>query len=97
VEGSAVLFRFPHRIVILSEAPHRLVALHSACGAESKDLGDAYSTHAARSFSATEAEDVDVSAGHSKMLASSWVLGSREKPWGPPVRAPWLKSSEQHG
>jgi hypothetical protein len=66
------LFRFAHRIVILSAAPRRLIVRHRACGAESKDLGDAYFTHAARSFSATEAEDVDVSAEHRKTLTSSW-------------------------
>jgi hypothetical protein len=38
----------------LSEAPHRFIALHSACGAESKDPGGAYLTHAVRSFSTTE-------------------------------------------
>jgi hypothetical protein len=65
---------FSNRIVILSGAPHRLIAEHSACGAESKDLGGAYLTHAARSFSTTEAENVDVSARHRKTLAS---LGSR--------------------
>src|SRR5580658_9730285 len=47
------LFRFSHRIVILSAAPHRLIARHSTCGAESKDLGGASLTHAVRSFSAT--------------------------------------------
>jgi hypothetical protein len=48
-----------HRIVILppacrgSEAPHRFIPWHSACGAESKDLGGAFFTHAVQSFSTT--------------------------------------------
>src|ERR1700678_1488479 len=44
----------PHKIVILSEAPHRFIACHSAFGAESKDPGSVHLTHAARSFSTTE-------------------------------------------
>jgi hypothetical protein len=34
--------------------------LHSACGAESKDLGGAYFPHAVRSFSTTEARQQDL-------------------------------------
>src|ERR1700744_5711413 len=41
-------FHPPRKLVILSVAPHRLFARHRARGAESKDLGDAYSAHAAR-------------------------------------------------
>ena len=33
----------PHRIVILSGAPHRSIGYKAFCGAESKDLGGAYS------------------------------------------------------
>src|ERR1700728_5126134 len=43
-----------HKNVILSGAPHRFIACHSAYGAESKDPGGAYLTHAARAFSTTE-------------------------------------------
>jgi hypothetical protein len=43
-----------HKIVILSEAPHRFIACHSLCGAESKDPDGAGLTHAARSFSTTK-------------------------------------------
>ena len=39
------------------------------------------------------AENIDVGAAHSKMLARFLVLSSREKPVG----ARRLKSSEQHG
>src|ERR1700685_4262914 len=43
------------------------------------------------------AEDVDVAARHSKMLAVL-VSASRERPWRVrPVRLRWLKSSERHG
>jgi hypothetical protein len=45
----------PTKTVILSGAPHRFIVCHTSCGAESKDLGDAYLTHAARGFSTTEA------------------------------------------
>ena len=38
------------KIVILSEAPHRLFRLPQRLGAESKDLGDAYLFDAVRSF-----------------------------------------------
>jgi hypothetical protein len=44
-----------HKIVILSGAPHRFIASNSAGGAESMDPGGAYLTHAAPSFSTTEA------------------------------------------
>jgi len=63
-------------------------ACHSACGAESKDPGRAYFTHAARSFSPTEARQQDllryaldgheyifscaVTIFHPQVLASSW-------------------------
>jgi hypothetical protein len=41
-------------------ASQRLIACHSACGAEPKDLGGAYFTHAVRSFSTTEARQQDL-------------------------------------
>src|SRR5271167_2478330 len=48
-------------------------------------------THAARSFSATE-------AGKQQDASKFVVLGFRERPCrARPVRARWLKSSEQHG
>ena len=48
-----VVFQAPHKAVILSGAPHRSIANKGLYGAESKDLGDAQFTHAARSFSTT--------------------------------------------
>jgi hypothetical protein len=45
----------PHKAVILSEALRGSVANKELYGAESKDPEDAYLTHAARSFSTTEA------------------------------------------
>src|ERR1700733_3070668 len=64
---------FPTDSSSLSAAPHRCDR-HSACSAESKDLGGAHLTHAARSFWTAEARQQDplrYRAGHSKMLASS--------------------------
>src|SRR3984885_15085672 len=51
------LFAFSTRRknVILSGAPHRFTACHSACGAESKDPEGDHLTDAARGFSITEA------------------------------------------
>jgi hypothetical protein len=74
-----------HKTVILSGAPHRFIASHSACGAESKDLGGAYLTQVARSFSATEARKQDLLEyaldGHGYIFACTriifHVLGSR--------------------
>jgi hypothetical protein len=56
------LFSTPNKTVILSEAPRRSIAKGTAYGAESKDLGGAYLTHAARSFSTTEARQQDLAA-----------------------------------
>jgi hypothetical protein len=55
-------FVFPQNdnTVILSGAPHRFIAQNSACGAESKDPGDAYLTDAVRAFSTTEAREQDL-------------------------------------
>ena len=49
-----------HKIVILSEAPHRLSRDTALVGAQSKDLEDAHLTHAARTFSTTEAGERDL-------------------------------------
>jgi hypothetical protein len=49
----------PTKIVILSGAPHRFIACHSPCGAESMDPDGADLTHAARSFLTTEAREQD--------------------------------------
>jgi hypothetical protein len=45
----------PHKTAILSEAPHGLPGDTALDGAGSKDPEGAYLTHAARSFSTTEA------------------------------------------
>jgi hypothetical protein len=59
--------------------------------AESKDLGGAYSSHAARNFSTTEALEQDL------LLASSWA-SAPEKDRGGSARCGHrrLKSSERH-
>ena len=74
----------------LSEAPHRFIALHSACGAESKDPGGAYLTYAAGSFPTT-----DVVARHSKMLASSWFSAPEKTVVEPRGAGSEVESSEQ--
>src|ERR1700722_18379852 len=48
-----------HKFVILSGAPHRFIALHSAASAQSKDLGGACLTYAASGFSTTKAREQD--------------------------------------
>ena len=46
-----------------------MIACHSALGAESKDPGDAYLTHAVRSFSTTEpAPDIRTAIAREKQL-----------------------------
>jgi hypothetical protein len=77
----------------LSVAPHRLIACHNAFGAESKDLGGAYLTHAAGSFPTT---DVVLD------IARCWQVPgsrSRRKNRGRTTRCGlrWLKSSKQPG
>jgi hypothetical protein len=58
-------------------------------GAESKDLGGAYLTHAARSFRPPKPDNWICCDTH-------WmVTGTRGDP--APVQARWFKSSEQHG
>jgi hypothetical protein len=44
------VFQAPDKAVILSEALRRSIAIRGLYGAESKDPGDAYLTHADRSF-----------------------------------------------
>jgi len=46
----------------LSEAPRGSIPYRTAYGAESKDPDAAYLTHAARSFSTTEAREQDLAA-----------------------------------
>jgi hypothetical protein len=53
--SNQLYFQPPHKAVILSEALRRSIANRELYGAESKDPEDAYLTHAARSFSSTEA------------------------------------------
>jgi hypothetical protein len=83
--NSPVVFKPPDKFVILSGAPHRFIAWHSACGAESKDLGGSQFTHAARSFSTPKARQqaLDVGAGNSKIQQA---LGSQ--PQGKTVPGP---------
>ena len=62
-------------------------------GAQSKDLEDAHLTHAARTFSTTEARErdlcnVDVAYG-TQQQAVVLVLGPGERPW----RSPWMRAS----
>ena len=81
------------KIVILSGAPHRFVERHSACGAESKDLGDAHLVAAAGSFSTIKPEN------RTLRYALEWsgvllcILDSRERHWRPVVeklRTAWV-------
>ena len=53
------LLQNPHKIVILSEAPHRFYRVNSVWGAESKDPDDAYLVDAARTFSTTQTREHD--------------------------------------
>jgi hypothetical protein len=98
----------PDKAVILSEALRRSIAKRGLYGAESKDPEHVYFDHAVRSFSTTKpdsanvkracmaAENVDVVAGHSKMLPVL-VLGSGKNRGGQARRGlRWLKGCERH-
>ena len=61
-------------------------------GAQSKDLEDAHLTHAARTFSTTEARERDlrnVDVAYGTQQAAVLVLGPGERPW----RSPWMRAS----
>jgi hypothetical protein len=62
-------------------------------GAQSNDFEDAHLTHAARTFSTTEARERDLRnvdvAYETQQDAAVLVLGPGERPW----RNPWMRAS----
>ena len=63
--------RTSHKIVILSEAPHRFYRVIHRLGAESKDPEVAYLVNAVRSFSTTQARELNPSCDTHLMVVGT--------------------------